>query len=249
MAAVDAAIGVDDIIRIIGRNDGGIAVRWTDGVLYARIGAETTPFFRVQSQIYSRHRKAASGGYDTVIVELVYFGDPATGAVLDEWRNPFTGDMLPVPKTTLGPTRLTVQPSLVLTHEAVPGAIVPAPDHRIDVERIDGDDVWITDRQSVVVPPMIAGAPTFGFFEAFTFRASRRDLADRALPHVPAEVQKVNMLGWRPWMQMGDRPGTTVTRGFGWVIDDLSKLPSDMQALNRVHNREVIADLEDYLAW
>lgn len=247
-AATDMSpLGVDDVIRVIGRSDGGIAVRWTDGVLYARIDAATTPLFRVLSQIFSRHRKTAAGGFETVLIEIVYFADPVSGAVLESWRNPFTGETIAVAKTTLGPTRFTIEPSLVVTREAMPGG--PAPDHRLEIERMDGDDIWITDRQSIVAPPMVAGAPPFGFFEAFTYRASRRDLADVTRAHVQTEVQKVNMLGARPWMQMGNRPGVTVTRGFGRVIDDPALLPADLQALNQAHNREVIGDLDDYLAW
>jgi hypothetical protein len=61
-------------------------------------------------------------------------------------------------------------------------------------------------------------------------------------------VQKTNLLGWRPWMLMGDRPGTTLTRAWGRVLDDAAQLPPAFQALNRAHGGEVLAGLEKTLA-
>lgn len=49
-------------------------------------------------------------------------------------------------------------------------------------------------------------------------------------------------------MQMGDRPGTTLTQGYGRVIDDVSTLPPVFASLNRDHSRSVLDDLDNYLA-
>jgi hypothetical protein len=85
-----------DLIRVIGREDGGLAVRWSDGVLSAHVDAEATPLFRVLSQIYSRHRRRVDGGYDTVVLELACFADLETREVLETWRNPYAGMTVPV---------------------------------------------------------------------------------------------------------------------------------------------------------
>ncbi|MSO97549.1 MAG: DUF1838 domain-containing protein [Rhodospirillaceae bacterium] len=183
----DPAVRLDAIIRMTGRTDTGIAVRWTDGILAARIDAQTTPLFRALSQIYSRHRKRADGGYDAVIVEIVYFVDLITRELLETWRNPFTSETVPVPQMTLGPTSFVVPLSLVIAREPA-GDAGARPEHRFDIEGLFGGDVWITERNDSITPPLVAGAPPFGFHENFTFHASQRALSKRTQAHVPTVV-------------------------------------------------------------
>jgi hypothetical protein len=245
-SGVDPAAQLDTIVRVVGRSDGRIAVRWTDGVLSANAGAEATPLFRVLSQIYSRHRRRADGGYDAVVLEIVYFLDLATRQLLQSWRNPWTGQDVPVPRTTLGPTPFVIRPSLAAERAAAFSAGA-AFSQRYDLETT-GDDVWVTEALDSVIPPPADGVPAFGFHEHFTFHASRAALEDRSRSHVPSVVQKSNVLSYRPWMLMGDRPGTTTTRAHGRVLDDPARLPPAFLALNREHGRDILDGLERQLA-
>lgn len=246
-AGIDPTARLDAIVRVIGRSDGGIAVRWTDGVLSANVGAEATPLFRVLSQIYSRHRRRADGGYDAVVLEVVYFVDLATGALLQTWRNPWSGQDAPVPVTTLGPTPFVIRPSLAAERAAAFSAGA-AFSQRYDLQTSGGDDVWVTEALDSVIPAPAEGAPDFGFHEHFTFHASRAALDQRSRAHVPSIVQKSNVLSYRPWMLMGTRPGTTTTRAHGRVLDDPARLPPAFLALNRAHGRDVLGNLDRQLA-
>lgn len=245
--AGDPVDRLETVIRVVGRIDGGIAVRWTDGVLSAVVGAEITPLMRVMSQIYSRHRRRSDGGWDAVLLELVYFVDLETRALLSTWRNPLTGQEVPVPQTTLGPTPFTIRPDLVAERDAAFTAGGRF-QHRYELDLPGGDDLWVVESLDSVIPAPAPGLPPFGFHEYFAFHASRAALADRGRAHLPCTVQKTNLLGWRPWMLMGDRPGTTLTRAAGRVLDDPAQLPVAFQALNRAHGREVLDGLEKTLA-
>ena len=79
----DAPFGVTDLLRVIGRPDGAVAIRWTDGVLTGHVDAKSVPLCRVLSQIFSRHRPRADGGFDTVVFELAYFTDLDRRGLLD----------------------------------------------------------------------------------------------------------------------------------------------------------------------
>lgn len=242
----DPAQRLEAVVRALGRSDGGIALRWTDGVLSARVDAATTPLFRVLSQIFSRFRRRPDGAWDAALFESVYFVDLETRALLETWRNPFTGDAVPVPQTTLGPTRLTYLPTLEVTRPPMPGLDLRF-DHRVLVEGQSGDDVWITERLDNVMPSPAPGVPDFGFHEAFTFHVHASTLADASRPTAGADVQKFNVLGWRPWMAMGTRPGVTVTRGFGRVTADLQDIPPRLRELNAGPGRAVLDGLEGVL--
>ena len=234
-----------DLIRVIGRDDGGLAVRWSDGVLSAHVDAEATPLFRVLSQIYSRHRRRVDGGYDTVVLELACFADLETREVLETWRNPYTGMTVPVPKTVLGPTPYVIQPNFTAARAPQFSGGVPF-GHRFDWQTT-GDDVWLTESLDSVMPSPAPGIPGFGFHENFTYHASASQLRDSRRPHVDVVVQKTNVLGWRPWMVMGERRGTTVTRAHGRVIDDLAQLPDVFKELNVKHGAGVVDELDKTL--
>ncbi len=244
--AQDPAQRLEAVVRTLGRSDGGIALRWTEGVLSARVEATTTPLFRVLSQIWSRFRRRAGGAWDAVLFESVYFVDLETRALLETWRNPFTGDVVPVPQTTLGPTRLTYMPTLEVTRPPMPGLDLRF-DHRVLVEGQSGDDLWITERLDNVMPSPAPGVPDFGFHEAFTFHVRASVLADASRPCAGADVQKFNVLGWRPWMAMGARPGVTVTRGFGRVTADRQDIPQRFRELNAGPGRALLEEIEGIL--
>lgn len=233
---------MEDLIRIIGRNDGGVAVRYTDGVLSAHVESTATPLFRVLSQIYSRHRLRADGAYDTVVLELACFADLETREVLTEWRNPFTGTTVPVPKTVLGPTPYVIRPDFTAVRAPQYSGGAPF-GHRFDVER-HGDDLWLTESLDSVMPSPAPGIPGFGFHENFTYLARAAALQDAQRSHVDAIVQKTNVLGWRPWMIMGDLRGTTVTRAHGRVIGDPTQLPDIFKKINATHGAGIVDELD-----
>lgn len=240
-------LSLDELIRVIGRNDGGIAIRWTEGVLTAHIDATSTPLFRVMSQIFSRHRRREDGGYDTVVFELACFADLDSREVLETWRNPFTGATVNVPKTVLGPTPYVITPQREARREARYSGGVPFA-HRFVVDA-DGDDLWISELLDSVMPSPAPGVPGFGFHENFVYHTNAASLRKTSSAHVDTVVQKVNVLGWRPWMLMGTRPGTTVTRAHGRVVADVAQLPDAFRRLNATHGKGLIDDLDTVLAF
>jgi hypothetical protein len=48
-------------------------------------------------------------------------------------------------------------------------------------------------------------------------------------------------------MAMGDRPGTTVTCGFGRVVSESAGRPTGFQQLIRAHGQAILADIEAIL--
>ena len=239
----DAPFSVTDLLRVIGRSDGAVAIRWTDGVLTGHVDAKSVPLCRVLSQIFSRHRLRADGGFDTVVFELAYFTDLDRRELLETWTNPFTGKTVAVPKTMLGPTPYVITPALQAVREPRYSGGAPFT-HRFLVESAQ-DDLWVTESLDSVMPAPAPGIPPFGFHENFTYRTSRTALHE----HRPLDtlVQKHNVLSWRPWMMMQGIAGITTTRAYGRVIDDPARLPEGFQRLNAQHGQGVTDDLQGLL--
>ena len=152
----DAAFGVTDLLRVIGRSDGAVAIRWTDGVLTGHVDAKSAPLCRVLSQIFSRHRPRSDGGFDTVVFELAYFTDLDRRELLETWTNPFTGKTVAVPKTMLGPTPYVITPALQAVRELRYSGGAPFT-HRFVVESAQ-DDLWVTESLDSVMPAQIGRA-------------------------------------------------------------------------------------------
>jgi len=234
------------MIRIMGRTDGGVAIRWTHGVLSAIIEQETTQLMGISQQVFTRHRRNEDGSFDAVYLEFVFFTDLASGAVLETWDNPYTGRTVTVPAQVLGPSRIKIPLSLKVINEpfAMEGIVnthwlEPLPSH--------GGDITFNERIDSYVPPMTEDGAPLKFHEVFAFRADSAALADKALAHVPATVDKVNIISWRPWMDMAEIDGATMSRGAGRVITDYDQLPSDLAQNNQIHFPDIVAELDDYL--
>lgn len=230
----------------MGRTDGGIAIRWANGVLSAIIEQETTQLMGISQQVFTRYHRNDDGSFDAVYFEFVFFTDLISGEVMETWSNPYTGRTVTVPAQVLGPTRIKIPLDLKVINEpfAMEGVVnthwlEPLPSH--------GGDVTFNERIDSYVPPMTDGGAPLKFHEVFSFRADSKALADKTLPHVPATVDKVNIISWRPWMDMAEIEGVTMSRGAGRVISDYDALPSDLAQNNQIHFPDIVKELDDYL--
>jgi hypothetical protein len=55
----------------------------------------------------------------------------------------------------------------------------------------------------------------FRYSESNTFHAKRHDLEKPGATRVTSEVSFTNVCSWRPWLEMGDRPGHLTATGIG----------------------------------
>lgn len=242
----DPAERLHTMIRIMGRTDGGVAIRHSDGVLSAIIDQATTQILGISQQVFTRHRLNDDGSFDAVYLELVYFSDLQTGSVLETWNNPYTGKAVVVPTQVLGPTRIKIPLSLNVINEPYPmEGIVNT--HWLEPRPSLGGDAIFNERIDSYVPPMTEGGAPLKFHEVFSFRAPLAALADKSLAHVPATVDKVNVISWRPWMEMGNIDGVTMSRGAGRVVSDYDEVPQYIRQRNETFFPDVIADIDDYL--
>ena len=237
---------LNTMIRIMGRTDGGIAIRWTEGVLAGIVEQETQQVLGVSQQIFSRHRRNDDGSFDAIYLEIVYFTDLESGEVREIWNNPYTGRPVSVPTQILGPTHFHIPLTLTIVNEpyAMEGIVnsqwlEPLPPA--------GGDVMFNERIDSYVPPMTENGAPLKFHEVFAFRAPLDAVTNTTLPHVESTVDKVNVISWRPWMDMDEVDGVSMARGAGRVITDYSALPPSLAEKNRTFFPDVIDELEDYL--
>lgn len=236
---------LNTMIRMMGRTDGGIAIRWSKGVLSAIIDAETTPLLGVSQQIFTRHKLNEDGSFDAVYFEIVYFTDLATGIAEETWNNPITGRVVTVPAQVLGPTRVKVPLNLTMINEPFPIEDM-VNNHWLEPHPVEAGEMMFEERIESYIPPMIDGGQPFKFSEFWTFRTPLENLKSTS-HHIPTTVYKLNVISWRPWMDMDDVEGVTMSRGTGRVIADYQELPADLTEENQRHFPSVIEKIDDYV--
>lgn len=244
-AAPDKALDLSSVdgrlrhfIMIRGALDEGLVTSWVSARYYGVVEDRMEPLFAVVSAVFSRYR-AVADGFEAVNFELAWFTDPESGKALDTWRNPYTGADCKVPTGGLPPSKVRFGKDLSL-HLAreVPGLEMA---HEVLPFEQRGDDVWVTERSRTTMAFPGAAKP-FRYSESNTFHARASDLARPGATRVTSEVSFTNVCSWRPWMQMGGRPGHLTATGIGRQNAAMDSLPPAFVEATLARRPEVLKD-------
>ena len=206
------------------RLGGGVVFWWMDGVKYAQNDAEITPLFGMDIGAWFQIADVPEGGYTVTSYELVFYRDLATGAVIREWKNPYTGEVVPITNRPIGPTlnRYDGEGRFVLP-TTLGGAAVTA-DNRISLMKAAGNDIWVSDDYTASVTPPGGGAP-FVVNDWSAYHGRLDQVSDVNVADADATCTLQEVTGWQRWMKMGDRPGTLTSRAIGRKVADFGQMP------------------------
>lgn len=202
------------------------------------VDGEPVPLFGVDAMTVARYRRRPDGGYDVFNGEVAYFTDMAAGKALDEWKNPYTGATVKVPEGGVAPSRFIIGADLSLTlSRPIPGNFK----HEVQPFDVRGEDVWVSELTvtSVAIP---GGPKPFRYAERTTLHTRLSDLQKPGAVQVGAETGFTNIVSWRPWMAMGDRPGHMMAIGAGRYGATVQTLPAPLIAALKERRPEVLAN-------
>lgn len=179
------------------------------GVIYGVVGDDgpVTPLVGCDGFSIGRAEPQADGAFRYLLSSTLIFTDPVTRRPISQWRNPWTGEVVPVVHTHI--------PSVCWVIGAPPTATSVGGTGRPTAWTISGDQAVYTAHNSGMStnpldperwPRESAGRRirTAEFAKVF---ASLRDLQDRRRTTAPY-IGVWNSLGpWEPWMLMGQSPG------------------------------------------
>jgi hypothetical protein len=223
------------------RGDAGLVWWWLQGPKYGQVGTTLTPLFTMLVGTLQRFTPRAEGGFDLTSLEMVFLADLDTGARLTQWRNPYTGETLPVRFAPLGPSTVRYRPdnSRILPTE-IGGARIES-SARSSEPLVVGDDVFVRDESTARVFTPGRTIP-FEVNDLSTYHGSLRNLTDPAVTMGTATVSFAEVTGWQRWMNMGDRPGNLTSRSSGAKVAGFQWMPANWRGMLAEVAPQIAAD-------
>lgn len=213
---------------------------WKFGTKYGLVDGEVTPLWAMQVFFVQQVRAHRERDFDVASLEIVFLTDLATGALLEHWRNPYTGATLRVPNRVFGPEVQTLT-SLGGSVESEMPAVSILRRHSFGPATIVGGDVWLPiDTASVVTRRRGDGRP-FRVSDLETFHGRLADLERERIRSAPASAMLHIVSSWQGWLDMGDRPGSQVTRLHATKAFATRDLPASLRALLAAHYPDILA--------
>jgi hypothetical protein len=206
------------------RTDDGVIFWWLQGPKIGQVGATLTPLYENSVGTIQRIRHFEDGGFELTQLEMVLNLDFETGEPLQSWKNPYTGETLPIRFSPLGPTKAIYRRDNSRVRPTEIGGAPLESSGTIHAPIVVGDDVFI--REESIARVFTPGRKTpFEVNDIAVYHGSLANLADPAVTVGEATVFFAEVTGWQRWMNMAERPGTLTSRLAGRKVRRYEDLP------------------------
>lgn len=243
---------LETMIRMRGSTDGRLVAGWLDAIRETVIDGEIVPFCRILAGTLSRFEKRGDL-YEATVLEVAYYLDPHTGAILDTFKFPGAAEAVPVPRYRTGPTKVRYAVALDEWEETNPaGKNAPsanfAPRASVHLQRgvgmpsLDKGSLFMRSDEYGRVYPDRAAPPTIFYREWMLWRAAARDVLEGNSPNVPADFMYSALSSWRPWMKMGSIKGHTAENGRGAKLRGPAEFPAELRELIAHKDPDILRD-------
>ena len=214
---------------------------WKRGTKYGVISGEITPMWDMWVFFVQRVVEHREDSFDVASLEAVYLTDHDTGALLENYTNPYTGETLALPGRLMGPETQTFDSDGGPAESStLPGVSIKRT-HQLGPATITGDDVWLSVDSSAIVTRSSDARP-FRVNDLETFNAKRSDVLDPDQSCAPAQATLHLISSWQRWLNMGDRLGSQVTRLVAKKAFDFRGVAPELQSLLGQSHPDIAAD-------
>jgi hypothetical protein len=220
-AAVAAPTNLQRFIKMRGALDSRLVIGFTSGAYHGVVDGNARPLFGVVSAVFS-HYQPRDNGYLLTELEQAYYTDLETGQALTRWKNPYTDDFVTVPAYSSPAEKTLITPDLQF-HDvaAVPPTVQVR--HFVQGQQITGGLIQFVERVEVSVAAA-AGKPAFSYKDHSSLTAILADVDRPDTATTGSDTTFNAICSWRPWLNMGNRPGHMSGDGkgrFGVAMSDL----------------------------
>ena len=204
-------------------------VYWWYGRMYSRVQGERDKLlFKVEGMniraCTSVEDSERGSGFKMVSRELLFYQDPDTGEIIDEWINPWTDETLEVLHVANDPVNWGS--TYEIDENGNP--------YEMDLNTHD-DDWWDTATIPLFYKNPLAGdfqqyvGGIYHATEMFNTTGSIADLTDDSKDTAKASIGWERLSYWLPWMKMSGRNGIVYFHTFGKKLDSYDDLPEPIK--------------------
>jgi Protein of unknown function (DUF1838) len=230
----------DTYARLQGNLDlGKEKIGWYNGVVIGVTPGEAArPLVRFDGFSVCR-LIAIPDGFRKLLREVVFYRDLRSGQLLEQWTNPWTGEVVPVVNVANDPFNYNITlyypepPSFGGKNEAKPPRIpflLPWRDM--------GDKLLLTTDIHLFYPnalqpdkwPRESSGPMVQASEMFRYVIDRKAVEDPTRTSVTYNGTWNRITPWLPWMLLGTKPGHCLYVGDMGASDSLDVVPKDILA-------------------
>lgn len=195
-------------------------------VLGVKPGQAAKELFGFEAFLATRLVPQADGTIRRLNKEVIFYTNPRTGEIIENWTNPWTGEEVRVVQVANDPFNYTISEWLILAPEdfksADPEKAKPRKFPLIFPWHTFGDDLLSLSTDMHLYYPNSLDPKKFvressgtmvQVSEMMRYNVSRKDLENPTLTSVPYSGTWARITPWLPWMLMGTEAGHVVYNG------------------------------------
>ena len=217
---------------------------WMRGTRYGVVGSVATPFWDMYVAAWFTTRDLPDGRWEVTVANANLYTPVGGTTLLEKFTNPFTGKTVDVPYN---------RPRAIKSVYDQKGGSAFAPAQAPGMKTtsstdtgpawVVGDNVHVQGDMMMDMRPVDPGRKGFTVNDWSTYIGSAADVLDPRKKNPPAAQMFNDILDYPPWLQMGDQPGTFVSRCYGRKVFDFKSMPATWQALFTKKFPDVAADM------
>ena len=215
-------------------------------IRYGLYDSAFTPFWDMHVGFISIAEDEGEG-FRTKTMSSIFYTDIETGKLLETFTNPYTGERLPVRQPGLGrSSRLYNKAGMVADRDDRPGMKMTQFGD-VGPAWIVGDDVWCRGDTGFRGEPTTEEGKLLQINDWSTYQGSISEVFDEDVTSANATQAFNDINTWPGWLNMGDRSGNYVSRGFGRKSWSMDGMPPEWSAIMRDQYPKEYADARGYI--
>jgi hypothetical protein len=230
-------------------------------IIAVRPGEALKPILGFQVFLATRLLPLPDGNIRRVNKEVIFYtsisrkGEP--GEIIDEFKNPFTGETNKVVHVFNDPFNYTISDFLILAPEDFPGdkSKLPKIPLLFPWQELNDETLVLSTDMHLNYPnplqpdkwPRESSGPKAQVTEMMRYFVKRKDLENPELTAVPYVGTWHRITPWLPWMLMGQTPGHCMYASTMTGFNTIEKLPKHVVEFAKKHKPDILkAPTEDY---
>ena len=231
-------------------------------IIAVRPGEALKPFLGFQVFLATRLLPLPDGNIRRVNKEVIFYtslsrkGEP--GEIIDEFKNPFTGETNKVVHVFNDPFNYTISDFLILKPEDFPGSEKKEPVKfplLFPWQELDDETLVLSTDMHLNYPNPLqpdkwkkeSSGPKAQVTEMMRYFVKKKDLENPNLTAVPYVGTWHRITPWLPWMHMGQTPGHCMYASTMTAFSTIDKLPKHVVDFAKKHKPDILkAPTEDY---